>query len=50
MPVYVLEYQQNNVQESVEWITPTGWNDEQIRNDFERRFHAEVIDLHRVDD
>ena len=48
MPAYTLTYQNENVTEQTEWITPTGWSDQQIREDFEDRYQATVVELQRL--
>jgi hypothetical protein len=43
---YAITYSKNNEQINIEWIVPTGWTTEAIRQSFERQYpQAEIIKL-----
>lgn len=50
MPAYTIAYRQHEhvTPERIEWITPAGWSEQQIRKDFEDRYHATVVELQRL--
>jgi hypothetical protein len=43
---YSITYSKNNEQINIEWIVPTGWTTEAIRQSFKRQYpQAEIIKL-----
>jgi hypothetical protein len=43
---YFITYRKNNEQINIEWIVPTGWTTEAIRQSFEQQYpQAEIIKL-----
>jgi len=46
---YIITYRKNNEQINIEWIVPSGWSADEIRQSFERQYpQAEIIKLEAV--
>jgi len=44
--IFLITYQSNNELHSIEWVAPTGWDTDTVRQTFEQRFPAaEIIRL-----
>jgi hypothetical protein len=40
---YIITYQQNNEEHQLEWVAPTGWSTDTIRECFEQQFPSAVL-------